>query len=113
MTSAEIDEEDIQYRTIYVVQPVHDFSPLTISTKNIKFITNGKELVEDMPEVIAEALQGFDPFLDAVIPVGRSIICMLVGAELAKRFKGQYITFGLFRTVNEQKNYAFMEVLIG
>jgi hypothetical protein len=96
------------YRTIYVVQPTHDLSDTRDFTNNLRFITNGNELVENLLPVIRESLKDFDPDQDAILAMGRVSANVLVGMILREKFPSKLIDLG----IRNNESYQFIELEI-
>jgi hypothetical protein len=94
-----------RFRKIFVIEPTHDVGILKRYTDTIKFISNGSEKVEDLPDRIESSLQDFDPLKDAVVAMGRVSACMLTGFFLAKLFPKDIIMYGIYNN----DNYLFLE----
>jgi hypothetical protein len=86
------------FRTIYITDPSHDVSLASRYTTNIKFITAGDEASAELPSVIAKNLKDFNPSVDALIPMGKVITCLMVGLYISSMFGEPVdITIGIFR----------------
>lgn len=100
------EENTKKFRSIYVVEPVHDLSILKEYTDSVRFITTGGERVEELKNRIEEALKDFDGSKDAIIPMGRSSACIIAGFVLHNL--SSRATFGIYRL----GGYEFIEVKI-
>jgi len=103
-----MDEEIPKYRKIFVVEPSHDLSALKSYTDNIELLTTGYENIDALIPKIESNLQGFDPMVDAFVPIGRLISTMLAGLILGKIAKDTPITVGIYKN----KDYEFIPVEI-
>jgi hypothetical protein len=81
------------YRTIYIVQPSHDFSLLKGLCRDIRFLTTGYEPTSSLLPKLEEGLKDFDPDKDAIVAVGKVTTCLLAGIALA-RFG--HLTLGIY-----------------
>lgn len=70
------------FKTIYVVEPSHDFSALKPYCKRIAFLTTGYETPDELESTIRQNLKGFNHLSDAILPVGRVISCLVTGYVL-------------------------------
>jgi hypothetical protein len=95
------------YRQIFVVENSHDVSALSAYTGNIRFLLSGYEEPAQIKKAIEEALNvyHFDPRLDAVVPIGKNLYNLLLGAVLARYpvftlglYTGKEYTFATFRS---------------
>lgn len=98
-------DENNHYRKIFVVEPSHDLSALTKYTDDIVLITTGYENVSDMYKKVEESIKGFDPLLDAFVPVGKLITTFVVGMVLQKLVNNP-ITVGIYKN----KDYEFIRI---
>lgn len=100
-----------KFRRIFVVQPVHDFSPLGNNTEEMIFLTTGKEETSSLYRRIRTLIQeSFDPSVDAVVPAGKSVACLITGNVLGTLFPGIPIIMGVFRKDGDENYYEFVEV---
>lgn len=100
-------EEANKFRTLFVVEPSHDLSITKKYTDNVKFITTGTELVEELPERVSVSLEDFDPKLDAIIPMGRTSACLIAGLFIRSKIpKGDKVKIGIYRS----DAYIFIDV---
>jgi len=94
------------FRTIYVAEPSHDISALSVYTDKIKFITSGFESVKDIERIVEENLKEFDPIMDAVVPVGRVISSLIIGMVLSKKCNGKPLNMAVYK----DKTYTFTKI---
>jgi len=94
------------FRTIFVAEPSHDVSALKEYTHDIRFITTGYESIDNVHDAIVKNLQEFDPDQDALVPIGKVITSLMIGATLSKRFNGLPITVGVYK----DKAYTFCKL---
>lgn len=73
------------FRDAYIVQSTqHNFYQLLEFCADLRFVTTGYENYEKLPEIIAEAMENFDPEKDIVVPVGNVASNLLCGITVAK-----------------------------
>lgn len=101
-----------KFKTIFILQPTHDFSKLVIYASNLRFLTTGKERqTQEELKGIKEALVDFDPAQDAIVTAGRTFVALLTGTILQSMFQGQTVTVGLYITTESgEKDYKWQEV---
>lgn len=98
-------DENNHYRKIFVVEPSHDLSALRKYTDEIVLITTGYENVTDIYKKVEESIKGFDPLLDAFVPVGKLVTTFAVGMALQK-LVNEPIIVGIYKN----KDYEFMQI---
>lgn len=105
----EIDLEDKipRFRKMYIVEPSHDFSILASYTNSIVCLTSGTELSKDIEHSIRESILDFEPERDALVPMGKTVSCILTGLIIGSMFPNTLITLAVWRG----SSYDFVKVL--
>ena len=98
-----------KFRSIYVVQPCHDFSLLAKHAQQVRFMTTGTERFQELGHAIREGLSGFDPEKDAVVAVGKVNACFLAGAVL-RELTEEPVWLGVYGTKDGEKVYEWEQV---
>jgi len=100
--------ESPRFNRIFVVEPSHDFSALKPFCQEIVFLTTGYETANQLTKTIAHNLylQKFDPEMDAVLPVGRVVACVVTGIILGRSHQNKSIWLG---TYSREEGYRFMK----
>jgi hypothetical protein len=76
-----------EYGTAYVTQPTgYKFSPILDFCKEVRFITTGYEEEKDLSSIIENALNGYNPEYDVLVPVG-SVSTNIVIGIIAERIR--------------------------
>lgn len=101
-----------KFDTIYIVEPVKNFSAVVPYCTQIRFLTTGKETIAELGKVITSNIQDFDPDKDALIAVGRSNAVMLTGMILTNMLGSRQIWVGIYqsRMSEEGKVYEWIKV---
>jgi len=98
----------VEFRKVFVVEPVHDTSVFKKYTSNVTFLLRGDERAIDMQERIRENLSEFNPEQDAFISMGRTTACIIAGLEISRFVgAGSKVKLGIFQG---EGDYIFIEV---
>lgn len=97
------------FRQILVVEPTHhDLSSLNRYSRRVRYLTSGFADDESISAQILEELRDFNPETDAIIPMGKLLSNILLGAQLARFGR---VTVGIFQG-GDVKDYIFKEVTL-
>lgn len=97
-----------RYRKIYILQAGFDFTPLKGMADEVEFVTSGFETYDRVLEFCDRKMEDFDPDLDAIIVVGRSITMFLIGLYLGTKFPGKELTIGIYKSkISDHKKYEW------
>jgi hypothetical protein len=83
-------------------------SALLKYAEEIRYVSTGTETVEEVTRSMPFTTADFDPEKDVLIPVGRSVICLVVGAGIAHGFPDKDITIGIFINKSRANSYEFI-----
>lgn len=98
-----------RFRHIYIVQPTHDFSALVPMAQELRFLTTGYEPIDNLSNVIAKALETFDPEHDALVSVGRSNATLITGLMLGIKFPDDHIWIGVYSPNKSKEGYKWLK----
>lgn len=77
-----------KYRKAFITEPGYNFSALKgLVQENIFLTTKAEETLQDVQEAIQSNLKDFDPELDIIVPVGRTLLSFVVALEVAHHDK--------------------------
>lgn len=93
-----VQDNDQQFRKIFIVEASHDLAMAKRYTKRISLLTDGGEKMSELKDKIANSLEDFDFEQDAIIPMGRVVSCFLAGMVLMSKLPiGKNISVGVYR----------------
>lgn len=107
MIIEKINEKSKVFSTAYVVEPTHDFSQLTESCSQIKYITSGYENFERIVVPISEMIDDFVPGTDVLILSGKNFANLILGLFLQMNVGMFYV--GLY---SKQDGYKFYQIIL-
>lgn len=73
-----------RFRKVFIVQPGFDYTPIARLASELKFITTGYELIQDLPGTLPVALVDFRPNEDALVAVGKVNHNLVLGILLGR-----------------------------
>jgi hypothetical protein len=97
---------DKLFRTAYVTQKGFDMSALFQYVDDIVFLNTGNKKIRNLISHIEENIEGFDPELDVVIPVGKVVFAFILGTAFSRISKGKSINIGIY----DQGEYDFIKL---
>lgn len=98
-----------RFDTVFMVEPVRDYSALPPYCEHIEFLSSSADSLDDLYERIKDGLRSFDPATDAIVAVGRSNAVLMTGIALKELFCDRPIWVGVYQSKvsSEGKRYQW------